>query len=267
MQRLGIVVVVLGLLALGLWLSLSSSPSAAPGPTLAVSPLSSSSGPAVGVARPSSDHGAPKGGAAERTNGEHPVAPKGVANGEDDRAADLRRAMAEPTLQALAAAFAAAERAAHATPPEVAAEAFPVSREGIRTAMRSAVPAMKACFEAWLAVNPDVGGRVAVTFRIAADAPPSEDVENHEDVDDDGASNGPPLAGEAGVADAVVAGGGLGNVLLDGCILNAVGDLRFTGVPAGGLKVTYPFQFTSDAPAPPADGADVDATDADATTD
>jgi len=106
---------------------------------------------------------------------------------------------------------------------------FPMSREGIQGAIRAHIGDIRDCYESWLQSNPQLAGTMKVSFRIH----PNED-------------------GGPGVVDAVtVLDGGIGQVAMEGCVLNVMQDLRFD-TPAGSdpVSVTYPFKFatTGDGP-------------------
>jgi hypothetical protein len=59
-----------------------------------------------------------------------------------------------------------------------------------------------------------------------------------------GFSIGPDDAGSGEVTRVAVIDGGLGHILMEGCVLNAVHDLRFDD-PEGELTVHYPLTFSS----------------------
>jgi hypothetical protein len=46
---------------------------------------------------------------------------------------------------------------------------FAVNSAGIREGMRTVIPELKACFEPWLAVRPDLRGKVVVRFAVEPD--------------------------------------------------------------------------------------------------
>lgn len=99
---------------------------------------------------------------------------------------------------------------------------FAIDREGIRAAMRSAIPAVKDCYESWLPMNPGLGGRLVVTFTI--------------DTDD---------AVEGRLTQIAVGDAGIGHVPLEGCILSSLSDLRFDPPLNGPINVTYPLVLSS----------------------
>ncbi len=97
---------------------------------------------------------------------------------------------------------------------------FAISREGIKAAMRGAIPELKDCYEAWLKVKPGLAGKIVPRFTI--------------DTDD----------GEVGKVTQVSLGdAGLGHAAFEGCVLNVVSDLRFDAPMDGEVQVTYPLVF------------------------
>lgn len=94
---------------------------------------------------------------------------------------------------------------------------YPVDKEGIRTAVKAAIPEVRDCYEEWLKVQPGLGGRVKATFTI--------------DTDD----------GVEGKVEGVSLGdAGIGHFAMEGCILSAFQGLRFEAPMNGPIKVTYP---------------------------
>ena len=103
----------------------------------------------------------------------------------------------------------------------------PVSPVGIDGAMRGELLGIRECYQAWLNQNPDIGGRLVVRFTIEDD---------------------PEQPGEAGVsAVAIDDDSTVDHVFIEGCVMNAVSDLRFEPPEMGSpVTVTYPFQFTAE---------------------
>ncbi len=99
---------------------------------------------------------------------------------------------------------------------------FPLDKEGIRAAVKSAIPDVKDCYESWLAMNPALGGRLVVKLTIDTD---------------DGV--------EGRVTRLSLADGGIGNVAFEGCALSSFSDLRFEPPLDGPMNVTYPLVFSS----------------------
>ncbi len=100
---------------------------------------------------------------------------------------------------------------------------YPVDRFGIRGAVRDAVPELKRCYESWVKLNPTLGGKMTVKFKI---------------VDDE---NGPGGV----VKNAALQSSELEHPFLEGCVLNAMSDLEFERPPDGEVDVTYPLRFSS----------------------
>ena len=99
---------------------------------------------------------------------------------------------------------------------------YPLDKDGIRAAVKSAIPDVKDCYESWLAMNPALGGRLVVKLTIDTD---------------DGV--------EGRVTRLSLADGGMGNVAFEGCALSSFSDLRFEPPLDGPMNVTYPLLFSS----------------------
>lgn len=99
---------------------------------------------------------------------------------------------------------------------------YPLDKDGIRAAVKSAIPDVKDCYESWLAMNPALGGRLVVKLTIDTD---------------DGV--------EGRVTRLSLADGGMGNVAFEGCALSSLTDLRFEPPLDGPMNVTYPLMFSS----------------------
>ena len=101
---------------------------------------------------------------------------------------------------------------------------YALDRDGIKGAITSKLPEIKDCYEAWLAQNAALSGRMTVAFTISADD-----------------------AGEAEVTRIALVDGGVGHVLMEGCVLNVFHDLRFER-PEGrdSIEVHYPLAFSND---------------------
>lgn len=164
-----------------------------------------------------------------------PVAERGLAPARDTvatPAATPRRDIGAPTSPGTPAAAPptassaptpTAPAAVATTPaPTDAGVRFAVDREGIRAAMRSALPEVKDCYEAWLKLNPSLGGKLVVTLTIDTD---------------DGV--------EGRVSRIAPLDAGLGHVPFEGCVLSSLADLRFEPPLAGPVNVSYPFLFSA----------------------
>ncbi|MFT7578450.1 MAG: hypothetical protein ACI9MR_000108 [Myxococcota bacterium] len=104
---------------------------------------------------------------------------------------------------------------------------YATESEGIRAAMDSAKPAIRECYAGWLKANPDLAGRLVVTFTLALreDPAPNEDW--------------------AVVTNVAIPDSSLDHGFLEGCVKNAVSELRFE-VPEGALQISYPFAFAQE---------------------
>lgn len=96
--------------------------------------------------------------------------------------------------------------------------------DGIRTAIRDAIPDIKSCYEAWLKANPDLAGKVVVDFVI--------------DVD-------PEDPGAGLVKDLSVPESTVDHLMLEGCIGSVFEGLSFEA-PEEPVEVSgYPLVFSS----------------------
>lgn len=110
-------------------------------------------------------------------------------------------------------------------PEDAGVPIHPVTSDGIRAAVKAALPEIKECYDGWLQQNPDLGGRVKIKFRIAEI--PGRDRAKVMDVD---------TADDAGV----------GNIAFEGCVKNVFKTLRFERPEDGEMSVTYPLVFSND---------------------
>ena len=110
-----------------------------------------------------------------------------------------------------------------ASAPEVRG-VWPTDPEGIRSAIREAMPDLRECYAGWVAANPELHGVIKARFTIT----PSAD------------------GSEGRVTDVVAATSTLEQPFLEGCVLNVLGALRFEAPPDGPLTVSYPFILSSD---------------------
>jgi len=94
---------------------------------------------------------------------------------------------------------------------------------GIRAAMDEVRPAIAECYSAWAKENPELAGKLVVSFTIESESPEGE---------------------QARVTAVSIPKSEVDHPLLEGCVLNAVVGLRFAG---GGepITVTYPFRFSN----------------------
>lgn len=103
----------------------------------------------------------------------------------------------------------------------------PITRDGIKAAVQAELPQIRECYELWLRQNPALSGKMKVQFTIAEI--PGRDRSKIVRVD--------------------VADGGLGHVMMEGCVRNVFKGLRFETPRGGETRVTYPLSFqNNDAP-------------------
>jgi outer membrane biosynthesis protein TonB len=86
--------------------------------------------------------------------------------------------------------------------------------------MRARIQEVKECYEGWLTEEPDLGGRLVVSFAIEASGD-----------------------GSARIREARIQGLGLGHRALESCVLVMVESLQFEAPPKGRVEVSYPFFF------------------------
>jgi len=121
------------------------------------------------------------------------------------------------------------EEAEEAATPEQTDAAPPVlgslTKEAIDEGVRDQIPAIRECYQGWLAQNPDLEGTVRLKFVI-------------------GTSEDDP---ELGVVQSIdVADTTVGHVWMEGCVLSAMEDAQFEAPSSGVVIVTYPFKFSSE---------------------
>lgn len=107
--------------------------------------------------------------------------------------------------------------------PADAGPLFKVDKDGIRAAVKEKVPEIKECYDSWLRTNPDLGGKLKLTFTISE----------------------MPGKSRALVSDIDVLDGGIGHVAMEGCVKNVFSSMRFEVPEHGEMKVTYPLNFSS----------------------
>ena len=97
---------------------------------------------------------------------------------------------------------------------------WPATAAGIGSAMKEALPAIKDCYEGWLASEPGLSGKVVVQFTLTAGGD-----------------------GSASITEAR-ASEGTGSAGFDACVTQVASTLEFDA-PEGGrtLSVAYPFLF------------------------
>jgi hypothetical protein len=108
------------------------------------------------------------------------------------------------------------------------AKRFFPDHDGIREAMKAAIPEIRDCYEQWLQTNPELKGKMTMSFSIA-----------------------PTDAGAGRVEDLSVASSEIAHLGFEGCVKNVMSGMDFatpyddgTGEPAP-MKVKYPLVFAS----------------------
>ena len=98
----------------------------------------------------------------------------------------------------------------------------PSSFAGVYGALRESVPYLKECYRGWHLADPELQGRIVTRFRVVQD----------------------PADPERGwMTEAVIEEGGLSNVLMEGCVLNALSDLQFGAPEEREITVRYAMYF------------------------
>jgi hypothetical protein len=115
---------------------------------------------------------------------------------------------------------AAEDEAAHEVEIPVLLRDTEGPREAVRQAIEDHGPEIRECEEAWQRQNPDLAGRMIVRFDIT---------------DDD--------AGQGEVTHVELLEGGVGQLFVEGCVLNVFQGMRFPAPPDGEVSVVYPVQF------------------------
>lgn len=126
-----------------------------------------------------------------------------------------------PVPVVVASAADVANARSDSTPRDELPAPYEFSKEGLRGAIEEKLPEIRECYEAWQKQNPAIAGRLMVGFDIAADNSGTAEVQRIELLD-----------------------GGVGQPLMEGCVLNAFQDIRFEEPPGGGrVKVRYPIDL------------------------
>jgi hypothetical protein len=94
---------------------------------------------------------------------------------------------------------------------------------GISAALQDALPQVKECYDAWLKVNPSLGGKVVVGFTL---------------------SRSKEAPDEGRISKATIAQSSLGHTAMEGCVLSVVDDLRFDA-PADDVEVEFPLVMSA----------------------
>jgi hypothetical protein len=99
---------------------------------------------------------------------------------------------------------------------------YPLTPDGFRQAIRARRDDVRDCYDGWLEQNPALSGTMVVALEISTT---------------DG--------GTGGITHLEVLDGGMGHMLMEGCVLNALSDLRFER-PASPVTLHYPFFFLNE---------------------
>ncbi len=101
-----------------------------------------------------------------------------------------------------------------------------LSREGIREAIASVRDEVRDCYEPWLQMDDTIEGRIVLDITVESSDEPA----------DDGRFDG--LVTNVGIDDSE-----LDHTLVEGCIGNVIGGLRFEEPRDGVVRIRYPFVF------------------------
>lgn len=108
------------------------------------------------------------------------------------------------------------------------AKRFFPDHDGIRAAMKASIPEIRDCYEQWLQTNPELKGKMTMSFSIS-----------------------PTDAGTGRVEDLGVSSTEIAHLGFEGCVKNVMSGMEFatpyddgTGEPAP-MKVNYPLAFSS----------------------
>lgn len=104
-------------------------------------------------------------------------------------------------------------------------------KEGIQGAVREVIPEIKECYEGWLEADRTLGGTLRVRFSIEV----------------------PEGGTEAQVTNAALLSSDMDHPFMEGCVLNAMSQLRFDPPQNGKLDVTYPLKFQAKDDGDPAE--------------
>ena len=97
----------------------------------------------------------------------------------------------------------------------------PVTKDGIKEAVQPELPQIRECYEDWLKQNPNLAGKMKVQFTILEI----------------------PGRDRAKIQKVEVADGGMGHLMMEGCVRNVFKGMRFETPRGGETRVTYPLNF------------------------
>lgn len=101
---------------------------------------------------------------------------------------------------------------------------YPLTKDGIQSAVRARKDELKACYEDWQKMQPELGGRLVTRFEITRD-------EENADV--------------ARIREVSLPESELDNVFMEGCVRQVMETLKFDPPSSGKLIVNYPLSFSS----------------------
>ncbi len=101
---------------------------------------------------------------------------------------------------------------------------YPLTKDGIQSAVRARKDELKACYEDWQKMQPELGGRLVTRFEITRD-------EENADV--------------ARIREVSLPESELDNVFMEGCVRQVMETLKFDPPSSGKLTVNYPLTFSS----------------------
>jgi hypothetical protein len=159
--------------------------------------------------------------------GLHHDAPGGPSHPGEPPLAAPTPAIPAPTPAGASAPPAGAESPPTPVAPDDApgGQRFTADPGGIRAAVQAAQPALRECYESWLAAAPGLAGKLTLQFTLRAAPEPGL----------------PAEVSEVGLAESTV-----GHPVMEGCVLNAIQGLEFDPPPGGEpLQVRYPLSFSS----------------------
>ncbi len=102
---------------------------------------------------------------------------------------------------------------------------YPLTKDGIQSAVRAKKAELQSCYESWQKVQPDLAGRLVTRFEITKDEESDEPV--------------------ARIREVTLAESELDNVFMEGCVRQVMEELRFDPPESGKLVVNYPLTFST----------------------
>jgi len=99
---------------------------------------------------------------------------------------------------------------------------WPATSEGVRHAMAESLTPLASCYKGWLAVDPNIAGRIQIAFTVA---------------------ERPDEPGVGGATNVHLVSTTTDSAPFEACVASVMRDLAFD-VPAADLQVTYPLLFS-----------------------